>query len=174
VGAIGPSLFSVEDILSAIDQVNFNKAMGPNEFNGQLLKQSQQVRAKYDNSVLAALYQNRIPASLSKTRLIPHTKNRGLYQGSFDEIRPILVRSHLSKIMKKAILSSLMKEENKRILSTHNYKSGFKKHQSKAQNISFAMQCLNGKQRDEHKYILMVDIRKAFDSVCRHLLFDII
>ena len=36
------------------------------------------------------------------------------------------------------------------------------------------MQCLHGKQKDAHKYILMVDIRKAFDSVDRQMLFDII
>jgi hypothetical protein len=95
--------------------------MGPDGFNGQLLKQSEQVRAKYAISILAALNQNKIPSYLSKTRLIPLSKNRGLSQGTFDDIRPIAVRSHLSKIMEKALLNSLMKDENKHILSTRNY-----------------------------------------------------
>jgi hypothetical protein len=132
------------------------------------------VREKYSLAILEALNHNRIPGYLSKTRLIPLSKNRGLSQGTFEDIRPIGVRSHLSKIMEKALLNALMKDENKHILSTKNYQSGFKQHQSTAQNMSFLMQCLHSKQKEDHKFILMVDIKKAFNSVKRKLFFDII
>jgi retron-type reverse transcriptase len=125
-------------------------------------------------SVSTALNNNSIPSYLTKTRLIPLSKNKGLAQGAFDDIRPIAVRSHISKIMEKAILNRLQLDDNKHILATKNYQAGFKAAQSTAQNISFVAQCLHGNRKWVSKFILLVDIKKAFDSVDRKLLFSIL
>jgi hypothetical protein len=55
--------------------------LAPDGFNGQLVKQSEQVRANYAVSIFVVLTQNKIPAFISKTRLIPLSKNRGLLRG---------------------------------------------------------------------------------------------
>jgi hypothetical protein len=49
----------------------------------------------------------RIPRYLYEGRLVPLSKNKGKDQAELKDIRPIVVRSHVSKIMEKAILERI-------------------------------------------------------------------
>ena len=48
-----------------------------------------------------------IPNYLNEGRLVPLSKNKGLDQAELKDIRPIVVRSHLAKIMEKAIMAKI-------------------------------------------------------------------
>ena len=48
-----------------------------------------------------------IPNYLTEGRLIPLSKNKGKDMASLKDIRPIVVRSHLAKILEKATLAKI-------------------------------------------------------------------
>jgi hypothetical protein len=54
-----------------------------------------------------ALNQGEIPVYLRTGRMVPLQKTASKGPVALDEIRPIVVRSHISKIMEKAILDKI-------------------------------------------------------------------
>ena len=48
-----------------------------------------------------------IPSYLREGRLIPLSKNKGKDMATLKDIRPIVVRSHLAKILEKATLAKI-------------------------------------------------------------------
>ena len=88
-----------------------------------------------------------------------------------DEIRPIVVRSHIAKIMEKAILAKI-KEEAPQLLESRMYQTGFKEGKSTAIHASRLLQEVHG--RKKRKFNLLIDLQKAYDSVDREILFEIL
>ena len=100
-------LFSLEDVGEATKQSNFNKGLGPDCFDGNLLTQNGQLSDKILQEITDALNNSQIPEYLRVGRLVPLQKTLTKGPRGLDEIRPIVVRSHLSKIMEKAILEKI-------------------------------------------------------------------
>ena len=48
-----------------------------------------------------------IPEYLYDGRLVPLSKNKGLNQAELKDIRPIVVRSHVAKILEKVIMAKV-------------------------------------------------------------------
>ena len=48
-----------------------------------------------------------IPKYLYEGRLVPLSKNKGMDQAELKDIRPIVVRSHVAKILEKAIMAKV-------------------------------------------------------------------
>ena len=48
-----------------------------------------------------------IPKYLYEGRLVPISKNKGMDQAELKEIRPIMVRSHVAKILEIAIMAKV-------------------------------------------------------------------
>jgi len=90
---------------------------------------------------------------------------------ALDEIRPIVVRSHIAKIMEKAILAKI-KEEAPQLLESRMYQTGFKEGKSTAIHASRLLQEVHG--RKKRKFNLLIDLQKAYDSVDREILFEIL
>ena len=88
-----------------------------------------------------------------------------------DEIRPIVVISHIAKIMEKAILAKI-KEEAPQLLESRMYQTGFKEGKSTAIHASRLLQEVHG--RKKRKFNLLIDLQKAYDSVDREILFEIL
>ena len=65
------ALFSVEDIKEATKQFNFNKGLGPDCFDGNLLTQNDQLGVKVMTEIPDALNNSRIPDYLRVGRLVP-------------------------------------------------------------------------------------------------------
>ena len=86
-----------------------------------------------------------------------------------EEIRPIVVRSHIAKIMEKAIITKI-KEEAPHLLASQIYQTGFKEGKSTAIHSSRLLQEVHG--RKKRKFNLLIDLQKAYDSVDRQILFD--
>jgi hypothetical protein len=65
------ALFSLEDIRQATSQSNFNKGLGPDCFDGNLVNQNEQLGAKVLQEITDALNNSQIPEYLKVGRLVP-------------------------------------------------------------------------------------------------------
>ena len=65
------ALFSVEDIKEATKQLNFNKGLGPDCFDGNLITQNEQLGVKAMTEIADALNNSQIPEYLRVGRLVP-------------------------------------------------------------------------------------------------------
>ena len=66
-----------------------------------------------------------IPEHLKTARLVPLTKIKGQSTASIHDVRPIMIKSHIFKVMEKVILTKL-KSEKSRLLMSGSYQNGFK------------------------------------------------
>jgi hypothetical protein len=88
-----------------------------------------------------------------------------------DEIRPIVVRSHVSKIMEKAILEKIYKT-CPHVIASKVCQTGFKESKSMAIHASRLLNEVHG--RKKRKFNLLVDLQKAYDSVDRTILWRLL
>jgi len=100
-------IFRLADISEAIKSCNFNKGLGPDCFDGNILQSDQTLCDKVSYEIMDALNQGDIPEYLRIGRMVPLQKTATKGPVALDEIRPIVVRSHISKIMEKAILTKI-------------------------------------------------------------------
>ena len=103
--------FTADEVRTAIKACNFNKGMGPDGFHGSILKPDQP-NDPLTNNIVGQLIQMlerpaSIPNYLKEGRLVPLSKNKGKDLAGLKDIRPIIVRSHLAKILEKATLAKL-------------------------------------------------------------------
>jgi hypothetical protein len=101
------SMFTVDDVVTATKCSNFNKGLGPDCFDGNALRSSTELSDKIMTEITDALNTVRIPEYLRVGRLVPLQKTSSKGPVTLDDIRPIVVRSHVSKIMEKAILEKI-------------------------------------------------------------------
>lgn len=64
-------MFSLDDIRDATKQSNFNKGLGPDCFDGNLLKLNETLEGKVLSEVADALNNSHIPDYLRVGRLVP-------------------------------------------------------------------------------------------------------
>ena len=102
-------LFKLSDITEAIKSSNFNKGLGPDCFDGNILQLNELLCSKISLEIMDALNQGDIPEYLRVGRMVPLQKTSTKGPVALDEIRPIVVRSHISKIIKRPSLQKLMK-----------------------------------------------------------------
>ena len=112
-----------------------------------------------------------IPGYLRVGRLVPLQKTFTKGPCNLDEIRPIVVRSHLSKIMEKAILERI-KSTCPHIISSKVYQKGFKDGKSTAIHASRLLNEVHGLRK--RKFNLLIDLQKAYDSVDRVILWKLL
>jgi hypothetical protein len=86
---------------------------------------NEQLKDKVVSEITEALNSASVPTYLREGRLVPLQKT--LIKGSvkLDDIRPVVVRSHISKIMEKAILAKL-RESCPHLIKSKVYLTGFK------------------------------------------------
>ena len=102
-----------------------------------------------------ALNQGEIPEYLRVGRMVPLQKTATNGPVALDEIRPIVVRSHISKIMEKAILAKI-NECCPHLIESKMYQTGFKEGKSTAIHVSRLLREIQGKNR--RKYNLLIDL----------------
>ena len=76
-----------------------------------------------------------IPKYLYEGRLVSLSKNKGKDQAELKDIRSIVVRSHLAKILEKAIMAKVAALAP-HLLQTRIYQKGFKDGTSTATHVS--------------------------------------
>ena len=115
--------------------------------------------------------QCKLPEYMRQGRLVPLSKVKESNNVKVGDIRPIVVRSHLSKIVEKALLERI-KKHSWHLLETQYYQTGFKDGQSTAANMSRILHEVHG--RKQRKFNLLIDLQKAYDTVDRDKLFTIL
>ena len=132
-------LFTVTDVEEAMKASNFNKGLGPDGFDGTILRPgdpSHRLTQEVTAQILSLLNDPAsIPKYLYEGRLVPLSKNKGMDQAELKDIRPIVVRSHLAKILEKAIMAKVATLAP-HLLQTRIYQTGFKEGTSTATHIS--------------------------------------
>jgi hypothetical protein len=88
-----------------------------------------------------------------------------------DEIRPIVVRSHVLKIMEKAILEKMYKTYP-HVIASKVYQTGFKEGKSTAIHASRLLNEVHGRRK--RRFNLLIDLQKAYDSVDRTILWRLL
>ena len=85
---------------------NFNKGLGPDGFDGTILQPGNldhRLTQAVTGQILGLLGNpQKIHKSLYEGRLVPLSKNKGKDQAERKDIRPIVVRSHVAKILERA------------------------------------------------------------------------
>jgi hypothetical protein len=87
--------------------------------------------------------------------MVPLKKTATKGPVALDDIRPIVVRSHISKIMEKAILAKI-NDGCPHLIESNMYQTGFKEEKSTAIHVSRLLREFQGKKR--RKYNLLVDL----------------
>ena len=164
-------LFSTQEIDNAAKVSNFNKGLGPDCFDGNILKNNEELRKKLVFEITDAMNSQSIPNYLRSGRLVPLQKTQGRGPVSLDDIRPIVVRSHISKIMEKAILQKI-KDTCPHLIDTKVYQTGFKEGKSTAIHASRLLHEVHG--RNKRKFYMLIDLQKAYDSVDREILWKVL
>ena len=82
-----------------------------------------------------------------------------------------MVRSHLSKIMEKAILEKI-KSQCPHLIASKVYQTGFKDGKSTAIHASRLLNEVHGLRK--RKFNLLIDLQKAYDSVDRVTLWKLL
>jgi hypothetical protein len=149
------SMFTVEDVVTAAKCSNFNKGLGPDCFDGNALRSSTELSDKIMAEIVDALNTMRIPEYLRVGRLVPLQKTSSKGPVTLDDIRPIVVRSHVSKIMEKAILEKI-NLTCPHVIASKVYQTGFKEGKSTAIHASRLLNEVHG--RKKRKFNLLVDL----------------
>ena len=87
--------------------------------------------------------------------MVPLQKTATKGPVALDEIRPIVVRSHITKVMEKAILAKI-KEEAPHLLASQIYQTGFKEGKSTAIHASRLLNEVHGNKK--RKFNLLIDL----------------
>ena len=146
-GAIDTTgLFSLNEVVEETKQSNFNKGLGPDCFDGNLLTLNQLLSNKVMQEITDSLNNSQIPEYLRVGRLVPLQKTLTKGPCGLDEIRPIVVRSHLSKVMEKAILEKI-KTQAPHLIASKIYQTGFKEGKSTAIHACMLLHELNGSRK---------------------------
>jgi hypothetical protein len=99
---------------------------------------------------------------------VPLQKTSSKGPVGLDEIRPIVMRSHASKIIEKAILEKII-QTCPHMIASKMYQTGFKEGKSKAIHSSRHLNEVRGSKK--RKFNLLFDFQKAYDSVDRTILW---
>ena len=122
-------MFTAGDVEAAMKASNFNKGLGPDGFDGIILRPGDATHRLTQNitfKILGLLKDpSSIPLYLYDGRLVPLSKNKGLDQAELKDIQPIVVRSRVAKILEKAIMAKVAAAAP-RLLQTRIYQTGFK------------------------------------------------
>ena len=111
VAEVAQGLFTPQDVEEAMRASNFNKGLGPDGFDGSILKPgdvSHRLTKEISAHILGLLSNPAaIPKYLYEGRLVPLSKNKGKDHAELKDIRPIVLRSHIAKILEKAIMAKV-------------------------------------------------------------------
>ena len=129
--------------------------MGPDCFDGGVLHSNDQLKDKVVSEITEALNSASIPTYLREGRLVPLQKTLTKGPVKLDDIRPIVVRSHISKIMEKAILAKV-RESCPHLIESKVYQTGFKEGKSTAIHASRLLNEVHGRRK--RRYNLLIDL----------------
>lgn len=104
-----------------------------------------------------ALNNKEFPFYYKHGRVIPLSKKRGHKVVRLEEVRPIVVKSHLTKIMERAIINKIkVKESSWHLLKTKRYLSGFKQEQGTSVNLTNVIERIANSWKNNNKEKMLI------------------
>ena len=100
-----------------------------------IFEKDDEIKRSVIKEITAIINSGRIPEHLKTARLVPLTKIKGQTTASIHDVRPIMVKSHIFKVMEKAILMKI-KSSKSRLLTSGSYQNGFKEKRSTCNNLA--------------------------------------
>ena len=97
--------------------------------------------------ITESLNEGSIPSHLRWARLVPLSKVKGSAIATIQDIRPIMIKSHIFKIMEKVLLQKI-KSTRSNLLRSGQYQNGFKERRSTCNNLAQVVQRIHGKDRN--------------------------
>ena len=150
-------IISEEEVASAIAQCNFQKGIGPDGFDGRLLEMDEGIKNQITKEIKTILNEIKIPDHLKTARLVPLTKIKGSSTAAIQDIRPIMIKSHIFKVMEKSILEKL-KSIKSNMLKSGDYQNGFKEQRSTGNNLAQVVQKIHGRNNDKRQSMILIDL----------------
>jgi hypothetical protein len=114
------NLFTIKEVDEALTECNFEKGIGPDGFDGRALLTNKDLRAKVCNELTAMLNNGCFPEYFLNGRLVPLSKKPSSKVVELGDIRPIVIKPHLTKICEKAVLNKI-KQINSKLLDSDSY-----------------------------------------------------
>ena len=99
--------FEPHEVDAAMEDCNFNNGIGPDGFDGTACKTNSQIRMRVTLEIAQLMTQGTLPSYLREGRLVPLSKVKESNNVKLGDIRPIVVRSHLSKVVEKTLLQRI-------------------------------------------------------------------
>ena len=158
-------------IVKLLNELNPNKASGPDEIAAKLLKECSEDIA--DGLVLLfnkSLKQGKIPEDWREAIVTPLFKGRNKNRSKAENYRPISLTSVTCKILEHIIHSHIMSHlENQQLLS--NTQHGFRKNRSCETQLIETVNNLTNYLNDRNQVdTILLDFSKTFDKVCHRKL----
>ena len=166
-------LVTEAEVADALEQCNFKKGIGPDGFDGTIFKKDETIKSMAIREIATMMNKGQVPDHLKCARLVPLTKIKGATTASIQDVRPIMIKSHIYKIMEKVILIKLKHTKSKMLMSG-GYQNGFKEQRSTCNNLALVVKKFHDRAIDKRPSLLLIDLQKAYDSVDRQKLLDII
>lgn len=154
-----------KEILNITKRLKINKAPGFDKITNVALKHlNHKVLILLTKIMNACLKIGYFPEKWKVSKVLPFPKP-GKPSNKPENLRPISLLSHISKILEKIILLRLQFEVNeKEILQDEQF--GFRsKHSTNHALINIITEITNGLNRKESTSMVLLDVEKAFDTV---------
>jgi DNA polymerase sigma len=160
--------------MEVVDNLNIRKSCGSDMMYPKILK-NQDIKRRIIQSTLELINGTNqvIPEYYKETRLVLLSKDLKDY-ATVSNTRPISVQQVVVRVLEKALLKAILKTD---LMSTGSYQTGFKSDNSTQMHVSRVLKSIKEhqqKDRKNRKIYMFVDLKKAYDSVRRSQLFDII
>jgi hypothetical protein len=114
------NLFTTKEVDESVTECNFEKGIGPDGFDGRALLTNKDLRAKVCNELTAMLNNGCFPEYFLNGRLVPLSKKSSSEIVELGDIRPIVIKPHMTKICEKAVLNNI-KQNNSKLLDSDSY-----------------------------------------------------
>ena len=164
-------IFTEEDIIKAIDEINTTAAAGPDGFPAILLKKCKDILAiPITIFWQKCLDEGIIPQSLKRSMIAPHHKGKSRAEAV--NYRPIALTSHLIKIFEKVIRNRLVAHLEKNGFfnpNQHGFRSG---RSCLSQLLEHYDNLLNILETGSNADVIYLDYSKAFDKVDFSIVLD--
>ena len=99
--------FEPHEVDAAMEDCNFYKGIGPDGFDGTACKMNDQLRMRVTHEIAQLMTQGTLPSYLREGRLVPLSKVKESNNVKLGDIRPIVVRYHLSKVIEKTLFQRI-------------------------------------------------------------------
>ena len=156
------------EIIACINKLNNNRAAGPDNVNGELLKYGSEKLADSLKDIINATFERHSDLDLGTGTLVPIPKPNK--PRAVQNLRPIVLLSTLRKALSLIVLHRISNKIDEFLSHGH---SGFRKGRSTSDAVWSHKFLIAHTQRMEHEFTLLgIDMSRAFDTVNRQKLLS--